>query len=65
MQNVSFGLITAIELMDRLEHIPSESDYEESMFGISRLHQVYKKEADFTKPTAENHADFLTGTSYL
>ena len=50
--------------MDRLEHIPSESDYEESMFGISRLHQVYKKEADFTKPTAENHADFLTGTSY-
>ena len=47
--------------MDKLEHIPSESDYEEVMFAISRLHLIYQDEADFTKPTVENHADFLTG----
>ena len=47
--------------MDKLEHIPSESDYEEVMFAISRLHLIYQDKADFTKPTLENHADFLTG----
>ena len=47
--------------MDKLEHIPSESDYEEVMFAISRLHLIYQDEADFTKPTLKNHADFLTG----
>ena len=40
-------------------------DYEECVFALHRLKEVYLEDAEYTKPTPENPEYFLTGKTQL
>jgi len=51
------------ELRETLSQLPSQKDYIDAVGAIARLQEVYKDEADFTRPQANNTIDVLTGYS--
>lgn len=49
------------EFAQALRKLPGKRDLKDATNALTRLQQIYRGEADFTRPTADNTQDVLTG----
>ena len=50
-----------VEFKQALGKLPSRRDLKDATNALTRLQQIYEDDADFTRPTADNTEDVLTG----